>query len=237
MTGRQSVLTRQQSVGQRHIQIPRASQVAVGNSFMAALSTDGDVWVWFVDRAPIGQLDPDRDDRVPVKLAPLPPRSAWAGWEKDESGPRTNRAEFEARWRQRGGTDTRQPSSVSDDTEAGSGSNTSSPKLDSERVVRIACGWEEVLALKANGELWLGSAHGRSWDFVESRPLPSTNERYLTSRAQTTTTLRCAYQHLPCSRRPIPGHSSARTTTAVAATHTLRTPCGSARGPLTVLFV
>lgn len=141
-------------MGQRQIQIPRATQVAVGNSFMAALC-DGDVWVWFAERAPIGELDADRDDRIPAKLDSPPRRAWWAGWSKDSSGARENLSDFEAEWAERGGTS----------------SEVCPSELDDERIVRIACGWDDVLVLKANGEVWLGDAHDRSWQFVSFLPL------------------------------------------------------------------
>lgn len=138
-------------MGQRLIAIPTAQQVGVGVRFMAALC-DGDIWVWFTERTPVGDLDSEREDHLPCTLSGPPRREEWRGWTAS-SGP-SSRDDFEAEWKSRGGGD-----AASD-----------------ERLVRIACGWDEVLVLKKNGEVWLGDAHGRSWDFVSvallAAPLP-----------------------------------------------------------------
>ncbi|BEJ03705.1 hypothetical protein CcaverHIS641_0108800 [Cutaneotrichosporon cavernicola] len=163
-----------QNLGPRRIAILPATQVAAGNSVMAALC-GGEIWVWYVERVPIGVLDEERDDPVPAKLAPPPRREEWRGWRADGDGPRTNRAAFERQWVERGGEPGRcsgnlsTPSSPSCPTSASSASSDHDPD-DAERIVRIACGWNDVVALKANGEVWI-SWHS-SWDFLShfSRP-------------------------------------------------------------------
>jgi alpha-tubulin suppressor-like RCC1 family protein len=51
-----------------------------------------------------------------------------------------------------------------------SSSRAADRKKERERVVKIAATKENVLALKANGEVWSGSTHGQ-WEYV-SEPQP-----------------------------------------------------------------
>ncbi|KLT40421.1 hypothetical protein CC85DRAFT_151354 [Cutaneotrichosporon oleaginosum] len=165
-----------QNVGRRRIAVPPATQIAFGDGVYAAMAAlcGSDIWVWHENRVPIGVLDQERDDRIPSRMRRPPPRSAWLGWSRDGTVPRTNRALFEEQWAERGGEPSTSPASkrlasASSSTSEDSNSNCSE---QGERVVRIACGWSDVLALKANGEVWLCDSLSTSWVFLPhfSRP-------------------------------------------------------------------
>ncbi|KAL1413473.1 hypothetical protein Q8F55_001242 [Vanrija albida] len=165
---------------------PHVAQVAAGWTHSAALTSSGDVNVWFpftreYDDASTpqselhGPLGVDEDDLsralrwgtvgdVVLTLPPIPARPRWPDEEDGRGQPEDAalRKQLEQQW---------------DEWEA---RETEKTLAAAERVVKIACGHDFVLALKGSGEVWLiptthdGVASAR-WEYLPFFSSPTVN--------------------------------------------------------------